>query len=199
MKMSKSEAGKIGALKSSKVNALRKQERIDLYQANPKQCKCCDKGISYERRNNLFCDSSCAATFNNTGQVRRKQILVTCLNCNKVAYTKYCSNYCQKEYEYKASIEAWLKDNIKPGWASVKRYLNETVGYKCAECGISEYNNKPIVLEMEHKDGNSLNNSLDNLCYLCPNCHSQTPTYKNKNKGNGRHSRMKRYREGKSY
>ena len=54
-------------------------------------------------------------------------------------------------------------------------------------------------MELEHKDGNSSNNSLDNVCLLCPNCHSQTDTYKNKNKGNGRHYRRLRYSEGKSY
>jgi predicted HNH restriction endonuclease len=55
------------------------------------------------------------------------------------------------------------------------------------------------VLELEHKDGNGENNDLKNICLLCPNCHSQTATYKNKNKGNGRHYRRKRYSEGKSY
>lgn len=60
-------------------------------------------------------------------------------------------------------------------------------------------NGKDIVLELEHKDGNSQNNSKENVCLICPNCHSQTPTYKGKNKGNGRHSRRKRYAEGKSY
>jgi predicted HNH restriction endonuclease len=52
---------------------------------------------------------------------------------------------------------------------------------------------------MEHIDGNSSNNKVTNLCLLCPNCHSQTPTYKNKNKGNGRHYRRIRYKDGKSY
>ena len=66
-------------------------------------------------------------------------------------------------------------------------------------CGITEWNNKKIVLELEHKDGNSENNDLVNLELLCPNCHSQTPTYKAKNKGKGRHSRRERYKDGKSY
>lgn len=63
----------------------------------------------------------------------------------------------------------------------------------CNNCG------NQIPLEVEHKDGNSENNSLINLCLLCPNCHAQTPTYKSKNKGNGRHSRRQRYKDGKSY
>ena len=47
-------------------------------------------------------------------------------------------------------------------------------------------------LELEHIDGNAYNNSESNLSLLCPNCHSQTPTYKAKNKGNGRVERRER-------
>jgi hypothetical protein len=46
---------------------------------------------------------------------------------------------------------------------------------------------------------NYYNNVDENLCLLCPNCHSQTSTYKARNRGNGRHFRMQRFREGKSY
>ncbi len=52
--------------------------------------------------------------------------------------------------------------------------------YKCNECQITEYNNKPISLELNHIDGNSTNHSLNNLELLCPNCHSQTDTYRSK-------------------
>ncbi|HVY53532.1 MAG TPA: HNH endonuclease, partial [Gammaproteobacteria bacterium] len=71
--------------------------------------------------------------------------------------------------------------------------------YICTECKITEWNGKSITLELEHKDGDSGNNKPENLCLNCPNCHSQTSTYKSKNRGNGRHSRRKRYKEGKSY
>ena len=48
-------------------------------------------------------------------------------------------------------------------------------------------NNVPI--QLDHIDGNSDNNSLDNLKLLCPNCHSLTPTFGALNKGNGRELR----------
>lgn len=69
--------------------------------------------------------------------------------------------------------------------------------YICLECKkvciLRPYqqDNKPIIFDLEHKDGSSTNNKEDNLCCLCPNCHSQTSTYKAKNKGNGRESRRK--------
>ena len=48
-----------------------------------------------------------------------------------------------------------------------------------------------IPLEIEHIDGNYLNNSESNLILLCPNCHSLTATYKGANRGNGRKARKK--------
>ena len=54
-------------------------------------------------------------------------------------------------------------------------------GHKCECCGLSEWNNKPITLEIHHKDGDHLNNVLDNLQLLCPNCHSQTDNWRGKN------------------
>lgn len=80
-----------------------------------------------------------------------------------------------------------------------RKYLTDTQGYKCSCCGISEWNGNKLVLEIDHIDGNSDNNYPSNLRFICPNCHSQTDTYKAKNAGNGRHYRRKRYEQGKSY
>lgn len=63
-----------------------------------------------------------------------------------------------------------------------KRILkNKLIEYKCFECGnTGEWNGKPITLQLEHKNGISNDNRLENLCFLCPNCHSQTETYAGK-------------------
>ena len=52
---------------------------------------------------------------------------------------------------------------------------------KCEECNIEDWNNKKIIFELDHIDGNHFNNNLLNLRVLCPNCHSQTITFKGKN------------------
>jgi len=53
---------------------------------------------------------------------------------------------------------------------------------KCYRCGLTTWQGLPIPLELEHKNGNPHDNSLDNLTLLCPNCHALTATYRGKNK-----------------
>ncbi len=54
--------------------------------------------------------------------------------------------------------------------------------YKCSECGLTDmWNGKPLKLHLDHKNGNHRDYRLENLRFLCPNCHSQTETYAGKN------------------
>lgn len=53
--------------------------------------------------------------------------------------------------------------------------------HQCSMCKNTEWNDKPIPLELDHIDGVHNNNELSNLRLLCPNCHAQTDTYRGKN------------------
>jgi hypothetical protein len=129
-----------------------------------------------------------------------------CLNCGKehkfkgYSYTnKYCDNKCQREHQNKELITKWLAGNKTwklqtPNWA--KNYLKKHKGDCCEICGISEWLGNPILLECDHTDGDPANNSFENLRLLCPNCHSQTESFKGKNRGNGRKERYAGIAEG---
>lgn len=54
--------------------------------------------------------------------------------------------------------------------------------HECSCCKLTEWNNKPIPLELEHINGNNTDNRLENLTIICPNCHAQTETYRGKGK-----------------
>lgn len=60
----------------------------------------------------------------------------------------------------------------------LRRALTESgIKYKCLICGINEWKGQKLNLEIDHIDGNSTDNRIENLRFLCPNCHSQTNTF----------------------
>lgn len=69
---------------------------------------------------------------------------------------------------------------INDGPKLVQRLLKLGWEYRCSMCGINEWQDKPLVLHLDHINGIANDNRLVNLRLLCPNCHSQTDTYCNK-------------------
>jgi Zn finger protein HypA/HybF involved in hydrogenase expression len=88
-----------------------------------------------------------------------------------------------KNFGPKRPIEEYLSNKHKITSHKLRQRLirEEYFEHKCSCCQNVLWNNKPIPLELEHKDGNHYNNNLDNLTLLCPNCHAQTSTYRGKN------------------
>lgn len=96
---------------------------------------------------------------------------------------------------YKAYIARWF-EGLETGQVTngdevsshVRRYIEERDGKACKNCGWCEVHpvtgNVPVHLE--HIDGDCTNNRPENLCWLCPNCHSLTPTFGALNTGNGK-------------
>ena len=107
-----------------------------------------------------------------------------------VSYNKYCNSKCSGSHRAQQRIDGYLlegnftsKNKQLPIF--IKQYIRNR-DETCAVCNTREWNGSSIILEVDHIDGNYTNNSPDNLRALCPNCHSQTNTYKNRNRGNGR-------------
>lgn len=60
------------------------------------------------------------------------------------------------------------------------------IDYKCSSCeNIGEWNNKKLNLQLDHINGDHRDNRLENLRFMCPNCHSQTETFCSKNRWKG--------------
>ncbi len=101
-------------------------------------------------------------------------------------------------------VEEWLSTGIGKAQSKRRHYIRDYVlqqqGGLCAVCAIpSEWNGLELAFVLDHIDGDATNNRRENLRLVCPNCDSQLPTYKAKNRGSGRAWRRQRYADGKSY
>lgn len=77
-----------------------------------------------------------------------------------------------------------FSSNSKHNRSVLRRYIikHKLIPYKCAICGTVEWQGKTLSLELDHINGINNDNRLENLRFLCPNCHSQTTTYGSRNK-----------------
>lgn len=87
-------------------------------------------------------------------------------------------NYCKHELE-----DILVENSSYANISSLKSRILKAnlMEYKCAICGIYEWNGRPLSLQLDHINGVHNDHRLENLRFLCPNCHSQTDTYAGKN------------------
>ncbi len=87
--------------------------------------------------------------------------------------------------------EALVENSTYVSIAALKVRLvrEKLLEYKCSnkDCGVSEWCGKSLSLQLDHINGIHNDHRIENLRFLCPNCHSQTDTFagKNKNKASG--------------
>ncbi len=96
----------------------------------------------------------------------------------------FCNTKCRNSYLYDEEISKWKQGIWKAKISrAVRRYMVESVDYKCQKCGwgkVNPYSGR-IVIEVHHIDGDKTNQVEDNLIVLCPNCHSLTKNYRTLN------------------
>lgn len=92
-------------------------------------------------------------------------------------------SYLANKKPDKISEQDILRENCKHQRTVLRRYIikNNLIPYKCAICGCTEWQGKTLSLELDHINGINNDNRLENLRFLCPNCHSQTSTYGSRN------------------
>lgn len=78
------------------------------------------------------------------------------------------------------SLEDILKKGIIYSSDSLRKRLIKTE-LKKNECELCHISGEDVPLELHHINGDHYDNRLENLQILCPNCHSKTPNYRNRN------------------
>ena len=155
--------------------------------------KACPKCGTMHEKSGKFCSRSCANSRTFTAETKDKK-----RNSNLKFYSNFTPEerkelQAQKDTKFDAYARQLRvqQKNLETSWSrpyeemrqgSLRKRLLHERNHTCEQCGIgNEYNGKPLSLELDHIDGNSSNNKIENLRILCPNCHSQTPTHRAKN------------------
>lgn len=86
---------------------------------------------------------------------------------------KFCSLLCSSDYK----VEQRLRKNTSFDRA-IRNWCYRHLEQKCFVCGLgTEWNKKPLRLQVDHKDGDVHNNERENFRMICPNCHTQTDNW----------------------
>jgi hypothetical protein len=162
-----------------------------------KHCGHCGLEFLVKDYRQKFCNRSCSASFNNSKFKKRVsgRTVFSCLNCSMgltLHQSKFCSHSCAHEFRNKEKVSQWLNGKISATSTNgtlldfARAYLLAECGGACTECGWSKPNPKTgkVILTIDHKDGNWLNNERANLVVLCYNCHTLTETFGSLNKNN---------------
>jgi hypothetical protein len=145
---------------------------------------------------NNFCSRSCAAKLNNI-QYPKRSLQGQCLYCHKLINSQkvFCGSECYKKSHINKQQEKIKLGLIKTP-TTIKCVLNY-VNPNCWNCNLKPiWDNKILIMQLDHIDGNSDNNCLENLRLLCPNCHTQTETFSRRQKKNTTRNRYLRKIKG---
>jgi 5-methylcytosine-specific restriction endonuclease McrA len=153
--------------------------------------KVCPKCFTKHEKNGVFCSRVCANS--RIWSKKDRKIKSLALIGRKRKATRYGNHTDETKTKMIETRKVKENDRFLLGEISSRKALRQKLivrdGCECSICKINEWQNKPITLQVDHVDGNAGNNAPDNLRLLCPMCHSQTPFYAGRNRGNGRKSR----------
>lgn len=99
----------------------------------------------------------------------------------KISTEHFCHHASRKDWSDEEIFCTDSKVSQKKLRETFKK--REFVPYECAICGLPPFwNNKPLVLTLDHINGKNKDNEISNLRWVCPNCDRQSETYGMKNK-----------------
>lgn len=152
-------------LSKSKIYQLSEKEFIEIVKSSKSYNECLKKiGLSHGRSQNDLLKKRCSE-----------------LEISTEHFT-FSNTPSNKKY----TLEEIFKENSEyTNMTRMKTKIldNKMLIYECAICGNKgEWQGKPLTLQLDHKNGNHKDNRIENLRFLCPNCHTQTETYGSKSR-----------------
>ena len=183
--------------KENSFSKKEKEERRQLFETDKSSCKCdfCQAPANFILKNGKYC---CEASSNKCPVVRQKnseRLKKSYKEGRRAASNLFAgpqgdllrARSAQKHYSLSKEYVLSHKEEIfrdysgeKCGTSFIRSYLLRYIISVpcCAVCGLSTWNDQPITLELHHINNNHMDNRLENLQLLCPNCHSQTDNWR---------------------
>ena len=174
--------------------SLKSNKKKNINVSKLKKCPVCGT-IIYNR--NKYCSKECLI------KIHEQKKMFICDYCGKevlgLKKRRFCSITCTNNFLRDKLIDKFKKGEYKSNGnnkmpLTIRNFLLEQNNYKCELCGYEGYNIKTgnSILQIHHIDGNSKNNTPQNIQLICPNCHAKTDNYMALNKGkSGRDERYK--------
>jgi len=163
-------------LKAAKLGAIVIREKyIEKYNREPKKCKYCNKTLPREKRTNIFCNSKCAALFNN----QITTYFFKCIKCGRQYRTRLKE---EKDLCKRCNYEKQFVDKLydQKSYNRRRQILWEEQGRKCNKCSYDLYDAITGPYQIHHVDGIHENRLRENEELLCANCHMLTDNWGNK-------------------
>ena len=152
-----------------------------------RNCLWCQKEFesSNHKRYRKCCSETCSKKYSVSKRTETWQENLKKDPIKWYEYRKKIIDGTKKHHEYNKLHKTEIllsKDFNDIGWDYKRKRILIEQNNKCGHCGLSEWRNNPLTLDIDHVDGNNRNNLRENLIALCPNCHSITPTWRGRNK-----------------
>ena len=152
----------------------------------------CNQEAKFQLKNKKWC---CSIKSNSCPEIRRKNSEGS-KNCYKNGRNLNFGGSKEKGDElrkksHESHIEK-LKQRPFEQWGKKLKcdLILKEQDFKCCHCKIEKFwNSKPLTFELDHINGDKQNNKRENLRLLCPNCHSQTDTWRGR--GGGKYKTIK--------
>lgn len=123
-------------------------------------------------------NNTCAVCGIDVGNKRKK----FCCDAHKILYSKERVIKNRNELYNKIEIMGYHNNT-----SVLKKYLIHKTGNLCSICGFTgDWNGMSITMILDHINGHSSDNRLENVRLVCPMCDTQLPTFKSKNKKSDR-------------
>lgn len=149
----------------------------------------CNKEAKFKLKNGKNC---CNSSVNKCAGMRAKNSngLKQAYKEGKKLYNPFTNEHRERSIisRKEKAKDRLLTDNSTLSNHAIKKILFETLNWedKCNTCNISDWYGSKLSLQLDHIDGNSSNNKINNLRLLCPNCHSLTSTFCGKSINTGK-------------